>query len=135
MIQLTEHELEILEQAKEANPWWFKAVTIAANIMSQRRKKYAGTHHPYFNFVDMVYRNGLSISQVFKFYLNIKASRVSTTEEDFSDERIVDSWIDAANYALIGAGWWAGGLTENQVLTQDEWKNTVEENLPDDAKF
>jgi hypothetical protein len=70
---LSDKELEILSVAKKANPHWFKALINAAEIMAQRRQKYAGQNHPYFNFVDMSYRLDTDMSTVFKFYLNIKA--------------------------------------------------------------
>lgn len=118
---LTEQEKTVLEEAKVANPHWFNAMLRAGEIMTERRQKYAGKNHPYYNFVDMAYRLGESIANVFKFYLNIKTSRLSTTDQDFSDERVLDTWIDVANYALIAAGWSLDDLKEEDVIQRAPW--------------
>lgn len=73
---VTQEELTVLRQAKLANPHWFKAIIYCARIMASRRKKYSGDKHSYFNFFDMAKRTGLSIWQVFLFFVNIKLSRL-----------------------------------------------------------
>lgn len=73
---VTQSELTILRQSKQANPHWFKAIMYCASIMSSRRKKYSGDKHSYFNFFDMAKRTGLLIQQVFLFFVNIKLSRL-----------------------------------------------------------
>jgi len=115
---LTQSEIDVLARAKVANPHWFSAVVYASGIMSERRQKYAGQHHPYFNFVDMARRMGYHIREIFRFYLNLKLARLTASNSDFDDESITDTYIDVANYALIAAGWNVDRLTEAQV---DEW--------------
>lgn len=122
---LTPDERQILERAKFANEYWFKAVIEAAEIMVERRAKYAGSDHPYYNFVDMSYRNGEDILKVFRNYINIKASRLSKSlNVDFSDERVVDTFMDLGNYGMLAAGWILGQLNSNDVVNFDEWYDT-----------
>lgn len=119
---MTEEEIRILTEAKEANPHWFSAVIHSAEIMIQRRKKYAGANHPYWNFVDMAYRNREPIEKVFRNYINIKASRLTASiDEDFEDEKVLDTFLDVGNYGLIAAGWFLDGLTLDDVYPVHEW--------------
>jgi hypothetical protein len=121
---LTDSELEILKLAKEANPHWFVAIMRAANIMADRRRKYSGDEHPYWNFVDMSERTGLSMMQVFDFYVHIKRSRQVITEgQDFADESFLDSLIDELNYVAIKAGWFVDGIRKEDVIdgNSDQW--------------
>lgn len=121
---LSDKEIEIIGQAKEANPWWFRALLMAATIMAERRKKYAGDQHPYWNFADMAYREGRSLFSIFLTYLNIKMSRLTATgDKDFADERVVDTLIDIVNYALIAAGAILGKLRKQDVIKVSEWAN------------
>lgn len=115
---LSQGEIKTLAQAKEANPHWFSALIDAAEIMTERRQKYAGKEHPYFNFVDMARRMKYNIREIFRFYINLKASRLTASQTDFEDERVLDTYIDIANYALIAAGWEVDHITEDYV---DSW--------------
>lgn len=116
MTELTTEQLQKLRDAKEANPFWFDAVIRCAEVMVPRRGKYAGSQHSYFNFVDLAKRMSMDIMQVFLFYVNIKLSRIGVTAgKNFEDEKWVDSWIDLANYALLGLGWLVGRLTFSDV--------------------
>ncbi len=118
--QLNLKETEILRVAQQANPHMFKAVLEALSLMAVRRQKYSGDHHSYFNFADMSRRTGLSLSSVFRFYLNLKMSRLSVSDDDFSDERMVDTLLDIINYAAIAAGAEIDQLTVEGILAEDE---------------
>lgn len=107
--------LAILEQAKEANPHWFKAMLQCADIMVDRRKKYSGNHHPMFNFVSLARITGLAIHQVFMFYVGIKIARLSASTEDFQDESAIDCVRDLANYSLIMLGWMVDDLSFEKI--------------------
>jgi hypothetical protein len=121
-ITLTMEEIHTLQQAKEANPYWFNAVLHAGKIMIPRRVKYAGQSDPYWNFVDMAYRLGERIMNVFRMYLNIKVSRLTASQSDFEDESQMDTYADAANYALIALGWQLRDCEPDDVIKFDEWK-------------
>jgi len=120
-MKITEEEAEILLNAKSANLHWFNAMLYCAEIMSSRRQKYAGDFHPYYNFVDMAYRLGENVVNIFRFYLNIKVSRIGASETDFPDESVKDSYADAANYALIACGWMLDELTPYDVIDPGDW--------------
>ena len=120
---MTPDEIKILTEAKKANQWWFVAMLEAASMMVERRKKYAGDEHPYTNFVDLYYRDeNRSMMDVFRFYLDIKKSRLSVTgDQDFVDERVIDTFMDAGNYGFLAAGWILGDLTPEDVIPYSEW--------------
>lgn len=119
---LSAKDVERLTAAQEANPWWFDAMLEAGDIMVQRRQKYSGEQHPYYNFVDMSYREGRSLADIFRTFLNIKLSRLGVTgDQDFSDERVLDTFLDMANYALIGAGAIQSHLTPEMILPYEDW--------------
>lgn len=121
---LSENEVKVLAEAKEANPHWFTALMAAARIMSQRRKKYAGKHHPYYNFADMALREGRSLTSIFRTYLNIKMSRlVASQDQDFEDESTADTFLDIANYGLIAAGAALENLTIEEIREYSEGKD------------
>jgi len=115
-VQLDQHELDILLSAKVANPFWFDAILKAAAIMADRRKKYSGDHHPYWNFVDLTFRTGRTVVSTLLFYLNIKISRLSVSMDDFVDESMADSLVDAVNYSALALGWVLGNLTSEKIL-------------------
>lgn len=122
---LTQEEINILNDAQEANPHWMNALIKCASIMAERRKKYSGNNHPYYNFVDVARRTDTSVIDVFNHHIAVKESRQSTTKEDFSDERYVDTIIDTVNFYLLKAGWLLDNLSEDDVLppiSEEEWE-------------
>lgn len=118
---LTEEEIRILSEAKESNKHWFHAVCEAGNKMVERRAKYAGQNHPYFNFVDMAYRNDTDMFEVFKNYVNIKVSRLSASNKDFDDERVSDTFLDIGNYGFLALGWMLDNLSQGDVYPWDDF--------------
>lgn len=116
------YTVDVLTDAESANPHWYRAMAHAAKIMTERRKKYAGDEHPYFNFVDMAHRNQEDILKIFRNYINIKASRLSASiNKDFEDESVLDTFIDLANYALIAAGWILDGLEMDSIMEKPDY--------------
>lgn len=144
---LTVYELDALEAGKESNPYWFMAIVEASKIQAERRQKYSGEEHPYYNFVDMAFRTRTPIFklfrkalhlkmvqivlspiimfQIFKFYLSIKQARLAVGDTDFSDEKVMDTFLDIVNYAAIAAGWYLGGLELNDVIIFDNWEGHI----------
>lgn len=117
---ITDQQLEILNAAQVANPWWFKAIMNAAEIMIQRRAKYSGKYDPYYNFVEMHRReSSRSMFDVFLFYLDIKRSRFSATQTDFDDESSLDTWRDMLNYAALAWGWFNDKRQPEEVIPED----------------
>lgn len=115
---ITQKDLDVLRAAQAANPFWFKAMIRCAEIMVPRRRKYSGNLHPYHNFTDMAQREQRSLPQIFRFYMNMKMSRLAASDQDFSDESVGDTLADVANYALLALGAILGNLNEN---TSDDW--------------
>lgn len=94
-----------LARAKEANPWWFRAMMRAARVMSGRRKKYSGASDPFTNFVLTARAKGVAVQEVFRDYLTLKLARHMVDTGDFSDEGATDTDLDMGNYAFLSAGW------------------------------
>ena len=144
---ITPDELEALGAGKESNPYWFMAIVEASKIQAERRKKYSGEQHPYYNFVDMAFRTKTPVFKlfrkflhlklvqlvlspiimfhIFKFYLSIKQARLAVGDTDFSDEKVMDTFLDIVNYAAIAAGWYLGGLELNDVIIFDDWERHI----------
>lgn len=118
--KLEPKEINILSKAKIANQFWFMAVIHCASVMIPRREKYSGNGHSYFNFADLARRMSMKVVDVFRFYLNIKVSRLGASSGDFDDEKQQDTWTDAANYALIALGWLLGKLDIDTVLKESD---------------
>jgi len=124
---LTDVEIDLLDGAKTANIHWFNAVVNAGEIMVERRQKYAGTHHPYFNFAFMARVTNRPIIDVFLFYLWIKLSRlVASGGEDFSDERVFDTLRDVGNYGFLAAGWILNNLSIEDIYPEAEHQAFVQ---------
>ena len=102
---LTEDERDLLERCKACQPWWWRAVIKAAQVMPDRRGKYAGNLDPYFNFQDVARRRNVTVEEVFEWYLDMKTSRLAARSGDFPDESLVDTHRDRANYALLSTGY------------------------------
>ena len=108
---LTDRELTILSEAKDANPWYFEALVRAASIMAPRRKKYSGEGDPYTNFiiVNGILRKavpGFDMAATFLVYIAIKVARLLVSrDEDFEDEKAEDTLFDLANYSLLMGGY------------------------------
>ncbi len=124
--QLNLHDTEILRAAQLANPHMFKAIIQALDLMSDRRTKYSGIAHPYFNFADMSRRTGLSLRTVLRFYRNIKKSRLSVGTEDFGDEGYLDTLLDLINYAAISAGAEIDNLTVTGIFAESDGDEAVD---------
>ena len=97
--------LDVLEDAQEANPHWFREVLAAAKKMASRRKKYSGDTDSYTNFIIMARILGECVSRVFVYYKVIKLARDIVGAGDFADESMVDTDHDEGNYSFISAGW------------------------------
>lgn len=103
-IALSPAEETTLEIAKQANEPWFKAMVQAAEIQANRRAKYSGEGDPYTNFIIVAGLMKIEVEEVFRFYQAIKFARLIVAAGDFDDERMVDTLVDLANYALLEAG-------------------------------
>ena len=101
---LTDGEIEILEQAKTANPWYFQALIQAAGVMPVRRQKYSGDGDPFTNFHIAGRIMGHSPLETFRWYQALKLARLQMDSGDFADERTADTLRDLANYVLLEAG-------------------------------
>lgn len=126
---VSQKDIEILSQAKQANPWWYRAIITAATIMTKRVAKYSGTQDPYFNFADMHRRRGnRTMLDIFLFYIDIKRSRLEASQTDFKDEKVLDTLIDLLNYAALAYGWFVGERKPEAVIPTDV--NTFENLWP-----
>ncbi len=112
-IALSSAEEEILAVAKQANEPWFHAMVQAAEIQANRRAKYSGDGDPYTNFIIVAGLMKIEVNEVFRFYQAIKFARLIVAAGDFDDERMVDTLIDLANYALLEAGFRCRNSTSN----------------------
>jgi hypothetical protein len=121
----SQHEIN---EAKSANKFWYNAFIEAAKIMIDRRKKYSGNEHPYFNFAKMAQLQNKSLHEIFLFYIGIKFSRLLATQSDFKDESLLDTFLDIANYALLAAGSIQAKLQPDQILPPVQ--NWIEEKWP-----
>lgn len=104
---MQEGDLAVLRDAAEANPQWFEAMMLSAEIMAERRRKYSGEfeNDAYFNFILLAQMMRTSVDDVFRFYRAIKLARSLADTGDFGDETAIDTEIDEANYSLLAAGW------------------------------
>lgn len=115
----------VAKAAQAANPHYFKAIIKAMSVMTERRKKYSGDFHPYYNFVDVARRTGVTAWSVLKMYLGMKQSRFAVSgDTDYGDEGVVDTLVDWINYAALALGWLLDKLTEDQVISpnDDQWE-------------
>jgi hypothetical protein len=115
-----------IEAAGLANPYWLMGVHAAAKVMIPRRQKYSGEYHPFFNFACMYYlmqeKNiGITMDDVWSFYINLKEARMLATRTNFADESLLDTQVDCANYRLFPVGWALGGLKPEIVLPRAQW--------------
>ena len=96
-------DIQILQDARAANPQWFDAILIGAEIMSERRKKWSGKTGPFANFIRWSQMNGVPVEQTFMWAITLKLTRDQDTEAQ--DDSLLDNDIDKGNYALLAAGW------------------------------
>ena len=94
---------QVLQDAREANPQWFEAVMLAAEIMSSRRKKWSGKTGPYTNFIRYSQQLGINVQESFRHMQALKFTRDSGSEA--VDDSQLDNDIDKTNYAALAAGW------------------------------
>jgi hypothetical protein len=107
---MNNHEYAILSEAKASNPYWFKAIVKAAEIINNRNAKYNGNSHPYKAFSEFAsYEPLMEDWKIFANMLKIKFARLNGSANDFSDESLIDTFLDLANYSLMGAGWIMNG--------------------------
>jgi hypothetical protein len=113
--RFTGKEMSVLRKAKYANPYWWRAMVSAAEVMPSRAEKYSGTIDPYTNFIEVAKILGCKVRDVFIHYVAIKLARAKVSDGDFEDESFMDSLRDLANYAMLWFGWiWR---EKNGVLT------------------
>lgn len=128
---MTEDETRVLSNAKKSNPWYFRALIRAADVMLDRRIKYSGDVDPYTNFRTVALMMGMAVMEVFPFYISLKHARIKVNQEDFADESFIDTLRDLANYALLWVGWIIrtsdGNETEENKDRQEE-TNSVSTN-------
>lgn len=106
---LTPREEQVLVAAKAANAWWFRIILIMASIMVERRFKYAGSRHPFFNFFDTAQRTnqkeGEGTTSAYLTavqYESMKESRAAVTGNvEFTDESPLDTALDNLNYGVL----------------------------------
>lgn len=96
-------DLQILEDARVANPAWFDAILMGAEVMVERRKKWSGKTNPFANFIRWAQMNGVPVQQVFKWAITLKLTR--DQEAEAFDDSLLDNAIDGVNYPALGAGW------------------------------
>lgn len=100
--ELTDEEIAVLADAKQANKFWWELVYGAAEVMADRRRKYAGVKHAFYNFADVAKRMGKTMDEIFDFYIAMKQSRrTASAGQDFKDERFFDTFIDELNYRIL----------------------------------
>ena len=96
-------DIELLENARAANPQWFEAISLAAEIMAERRKKWSGQTNPYANFIRWAQMNGVGVEQSFMWATTLKLTRDQETEA--IDDSLLDNAVDSINYPALKAGW------------------------------
>lgn len=128
-VNLSHKETEVLKCAKEANPSWFQALLKASEIQAERRAKYSGDGNPYTNFiiVSALFRMKhpeITDEDIFYFYQCLKLARLIVSAEDFDDEKVEDTLIDLANYALLEVGFRCqkSDAQEQDLQIQLPWK-------------
>jgi hypothetical protein len=95
--------LETLSNARIANPQWFEAIVLAAEVMAQRRKKWSGQTGPYTNFIRYSQQLGIDVQESFRHMQALKFTRDSGSEA--LDDSLLDNDVDKTNYAALAAGW------------------------------
>lgn len=129
---VTDKELELVEQVKAANPWYWRALVEAMSIMPERRANYSPNADPHENFrvsADILkhygkfQRAGITITaqDVAFMYKALKLARVLTGgDSDYEAER--DGVRDDVNYSLL---WRAIEIQEKDNADgYQEWKGT-----------
>ena len=105
---LTLDELDNLSEGKASNPHWWKVIIAAAGVQAERRRKYSGEDYdeqdPYTNFIIMAQVMGVSVQEVFPWYITIKLARL-LVDNEAADDALFDSEVDGANYFGLGGGW------------------------------
>lgn len=96
-------DVDVLSVARAANPQWFEAVMLAAEIMATRRKKWSGQTGPFANFIRWAQMNQTRVEDTFMWALTLKLTRAQDSEAE--DDSLLDNDIDKGNYAMLAAGW------------------------------
>ena len=96
-------DVEVLADARAANPQWFEAVMLAAEVMAVRRKKWSGQTGPFANFIRWAQMNQARVEETFRWAITLKMTR--DPDADALDDSLVDNAIDKVNYPALGAGW------------------------------
>ena len=96
-------DIEILNNAREANPQWMEAIMLAAEIMAERRKKWSGSSNPYANFIKLAQAEQSTVERAFHWVESLKMTR--DNESEASDDSQIDNAIDKTNYPALEAGW------------------------------
>ncbi len=97
------NEVETLRHARDANPQWFAAIMLSAEIMAERRKKWSGQTNPFANFIRWAQMNGVPVEHTFMWATTLKLTR--DQEADAEDDSLLDNAIDGINYPALKAGW------------------------------
>lgn len=95
-----------IEDIKTVHPYWYNAMIKALDIVLNRTPKYNGNAHPYRAFSELSsYYPLMEDWKIFAETLKLKFARLNGSANDFTDESLIDTYLDIANYALIAAGW------------------------------
>jgi hypothetical protein len=101
---------------EEANPHYAKVIKLAEKIVIDRRQKYSGTFHPFYNFAELAIIRGQDLLDVFLFFIDIKRARLKASRTDFDDESVFDTLVDMGNYAFFAAAAILDGITTADIL-------------------
>ena len=96
-------DVEVLMEARAANPQWFEAIMLSAEVMAVRRRKWSGQTGPFANFIRWAQMNQARVEDTFKWALTLKLTRAVDSEAQ--DDSLLDNDIDKGNYAMLAAGW------------------------------
>lgn len=96
-------DLAILRGARTANPQWFEAIMLAAEIMAERRQKWSGKTNPFANFIRWAQMNQVGVEKVFMWATTLKLTRDQDAEA--LDDSLIDNGVDGINYPALKVGW------------------------------
>lgn len=103
---------QMLMDLRQYNPPYFEMIS---NIIKTHLKKahdYAKSGDPYSNFRHSAAIAGVDPLTVFLVMIGVKIARLNSLYSEGKEpnnESIEDTWLDLANYAIIGAAFVAGG--------------------------
>ena len=102
-MKLKSGDIQILQDAGDANGQWLEAILLAAEIMTERRKKWSGRTGPYTNFIRYSQQLGINVQESFRHMQALKFTRDSGA--DALEDSLLDNDVDKTNYAALAAGW------------------------------